>query len=41
MSDISKNTEIKFLLDGIKFNAPIDWEDITIEANYENKGSGK
>ena len=36
MSNISKNTEQKYLLDGLPFNAPIDWEDITIEANYEN-----
>lgn len=36
MADISKNTEVKFTLDGKKFNAPIDWQDITIEAEYEN-----
>jgi len=36
MSDLSKNSEAKFLLDGQQLNAPIEWEDITIEANYEN-----
>lgn len=36
MADLSKNTEARFTLDGQSFNAPIDWEDITIEANYEN-----
>jgi len=36
MSNISKNTEIKFLLNNQQFNAPIEWEELEIEANYEN-----
>lgn len=34
MSDLSKNTESKFILNGVQYNAPIGWEDSTIEANY-------
>lgn len=36
MSNLSKNSEAKFLLDGVSINAPVEWEDITINANYEN-----
>ena len=36
MSNISKNTESKYRLNGITSNAPIDWSDVTIEAEYEN-----
>lgn len=36
MSNPSKSAEAKFLLDGIEYNAPIGWEDITIIADYEN-----
>ena len=34
MSNISKNTEQKYLLNGVEYNAPIEWSDTTIEANY-------
>lgn len=36
MSSLSKNTEQKYLLNGVQYNAPEGWEDVTIEANYEN-----
>lgn len=36
MSDISKNTESKFLLNGIQYNAPIEWQDAEIVADYVN-----
>lgn len=36
MSLNSKNTRQKYTLNGQQFNAPIDWEDVQIEANYEN-----
>jgi hypothetical protein len=36
MSNISKNTEIKFLLNGIQYNAPVEWQDIEIVADYVN-----
>lgn len=34
MADISKNTEVKSLLDGVETNASIEWQDTTIEAKY-------
>lgn len=34
MSDISKNAESEYLLDGTPFNAPLQWEDVTINAEY-------
>jgi hypothetical protein len=36
MSNLSINAEAKFLLDGVKLNAPLEWEDIEIVAEYEN-----
>ena len=36
MSDLSINTEQKYLLDGVKYNAPEGWEDVTIQAEYVN-----
>ena len=36
MSDLSINTEQKYLLDGVQYNAPEGWEDVTIEAEYVN-----
>ncbi len=36
MSNLSKNAEAKFLLNGVQLNAPIEWEDIEIVAEYEN-----
>lgn len=36
MSDLSKNTEQQYLLNGTVYNAPEGWEDIEIEANYIN-----
>ena len=36
MSDLSINSEAKFLLDGLQLNAPLEWEDIKITAEYEN-----
>lgn len=36
MANISKNSEQKYTLDGISRNAPIEWEDVTIEADYVN-----
>ena len=34
MSDLSINTEQKYLLNGVQYNAPEGWEDTVIEANY-------
>lgn len=34
MSDVSKSAESDYLLDGTSFNAPLKWEDVTIEAEY-------
>lgn len=34
MSDVSKSAESEYLLNGISFNAPLKWEDVTIEAEY-------
>jgi hypothetical protein len=34
MSDLSINTEQKYILNGVQYNAPEGWEDVTIEANY-------
>ena len=34
MADISRNTESKYLLNGIETNAPLEWQDVTIEAQY-------
>lgn len=34
MSNLSKNTEQKYLLNGVEYNAPIDWEDVNIVADY-------
>ena len=34
MSDLSINTEQKYLLNGTQYNAPEGWEDTVIEANY-------
>lgn len=36
MGDVSKNTESQYLLNGIPQNAPLSWEDVTIEAEYPN-----
>lgn len=36
MTLVSRNTEQKYLLDGKQYNAPIDWEDIIIDADYED-----
>jgi len=36
MSNLSINTEQKYLLNGVQYNAPEGWEDVTIEASYEN-----
>ena len=36
MSDLSINSEARFLLDGVKQNAPLEWEDIKIVADYQN-----
>jgi len=36
MSDLSINSEARFLLNGVKQNAPLEWEDINIVADYEN-----
>lgn len=34
MADVSKNAEQKYLLNGVEYNAPLKWEDVTIEAEY-------
>ena len=34
MADISRNTESKYLLNGVATNAPLEWQDVTIEAQY-------
>ena len=34
MADISKNSEQQYLLNGIPYNAPLEWSDVTIEAEY-------
>lgn len=34
MSGLSKNAEQKYLLDGQPYNAPIEWEDVEIVADY-------
>ncbi len=34
MSNISKNTEQQYLLDGLPHNAPLEWRDVTVEAEY-------
>ena len=34
MSDLSINTEQKYILNGVQHNAPEGWEDTTVEANY-------
>ncbi len=34
MAGVSRNTEQKYLLNGIQYNAPIDWADATVEAKY-------
>ena len=34
MSDVSKNSESEYLLNGLPFNAPLQWEDVTINAEY-------
>jgi hypothetical protein len=34
MSDLSKNAEQKYTIDGVVENAPLEIEDVTIEANY-------
>jgi len=36
MSNISKNTEAKYFLNNIERNAPLEWEDVKITAEYEN-----
>ncbi len=36
MAELSKNTEQKYLLNGVKYNAPEGWEDSTIVAEYLN-----
>jgi hypothetical protein len=36
MSNLSKNTEQKYILNGVRYNAPEGLEDVTIEANYIN-----
>ncbi len=36
MSNLSKNTEQKYLLDNVQYNAPVGWEDTTVEADYVN-----
>jgi len=36
MSDLSINTEQKYLLNGVQYNAPEGWEDVTIQAEYVN-----
>lgn len=36
MSNLAINSEQKYLLNGIQLNAPIEWEDVTIEADYVN-----
>lgn len=35
MSDNSINTRQKYILNGQQFNAPIDWQDVQIQASYE------
>ena len=34
MSDLSINTEQRYILNGVQYNAPEGWEDTVIEANY-------
>jgi hypothetical protein len=34
MADISKNSEQQYLLNGVPYNAPLEWEDVSIEAEY-------
>ena len=34
MSNLSINTEQKYLLNGVEYNAPIEWEDVEIAADY-------
>jgi len=36
MSDISKNTEAIFTLDGVRYEGLIELHDVTIQANYQN-----
>jgi len=36
MSDTSINSRQRYILNGQTFNAPIDWQDVSIVANYEN-----
>jgi len=36
MSSVSKNSEQKYILNGVQYNAPIKWEDVTISADYVN-----
>tara|TARA_R110000751_G_scaffold46884_3_gene105086 strand:+ start:6944 stop:8716 length:1773 start_codon:yes stop_codon:yes gene_type:complete len=35
MSDLSINSEARFLLNGVQINAPLEWQDIQIVAEYE------
>ena len=35
MSDLSINSEARFLLNGVQINAPLEWQDIKIVAEYE------
>ena len=34
MSDVSKSSESQYRLNGVVTNAPLRWEDVTIEAEY-------
>ena len=36
MADLSINSEQKYSLNGVNLNAPIEWQDVTIEADYVN-----
>lgn len=36
MSSTSKNTDLRFLLDGQEVNAPVNWKDISVLATFEN-----
>ena len=36
MADISINSNQKYLLDGNEYNAPLEWEDAIVIADYEN-----
>jgi len=36
MSNISKNTESQYILNGAVRNAPVEWQDVVITAEYDN-----